>query len=81
MHLFVRSLRALSADVDGSYHHLLLASACEPITVVAPSEALTAIALSNTEVLSLKPTRGNDVCARLFHVCVVQCVGNGLMTG
>jgi hypothetical protein len=27
------------------------------------------------------PTRGMDVCLRLFCVCVVLCVGSGLATG
>jgi hypothetical protein len=29
----------------------------------------------------LNPTRGMDVCVRLFCVCVVLCVGSGLTTG
>jgi hypothetical protein len=52
-----------------------------PITVAARSEAWTVFARSNTRVLGSNPTRGMDVCVRLFCVCVVLCVGRGLATG
>jgi hypothetical protein len=36
---------------------------------------------SNTGIVSSNPTRGMDVRARLFCVCVVLCAGSGLATG
>jgi hypothetical protein len=38
-------------------------------------------ARSNTGVVDSDPTRGMDVCVRLFCVYVVLCVGSGLATG
>jgi hypothetical protein len=43
--------------------------------------ALTVFARSNAGILGSNPIRGMDVCARLFCVCVVLCVGSGLATG
>jgi hypothetical protein len=36
---------------------------------------------SNNGVVGSNPTRGMDVCARLFCIYVVLCVGSGLATG
>jgi hypothetical protein len=36
---------------------------------------------SNTGIVGSNPTRGMNVCVRLFCVCVVLCVGRGLATG
>jgi hypothetical protein len=38
-------------------------------------------ARSNAWIVCSNPTRGMDVCVRLFYVCVVLCVGSGLATG
>jgi hypothetical protein len=38
-------------------------------------------ARSNTGIAGSNPTRGIDVCVRLFCVCVVLCVGSGFATG
>jgi hypothetical protein len=38
------------------------------------SKVCTVFAPSNTEVVSLNPTRGIHVCVCLFCVCVVLCV-------
>jgi hypothetical protein len=46
-------------------------------TVAARSKARTVFARSNTEIVGSNPTRGMDVCVRLFCVCVVLCVGRG----
>jgi hypothetical protein len=56
---------------------------CEvtPITVAARSKAWTVFARSNTGIVGSNPTRGMDVCVRLFCVCVVLCVGSGLVKG
>jgi hypothetical protein len=45
----------------------------EPITVAAPSKARTVFAPSNAEIVGTKPTKGIDVCLRLFCVCAVLC--------
>jgi hypothetical protein len=45
-----------------------------PITVAAR-------ALSNTGIAGSNPTRGMDVCVRLFYVCVVLCLSSGHTTG
>jgi hypothetical protein len=36
---------------------------------------------SNAGVVGSNPTRGMDICVRLFCVCAVLCVGRGLATG
>jgi hypothetical protein len=61
-----------------AYSHLELVL---PITVAARSKAGTFFARSNTGIVSLNPTRGMDVCVRLFYVCIVLCVGSGFATG
>jgi hypothetical protein len=38
-------------------------------------------ARSKSGILGSNPTRGMDVCVRLFHVCIVLCVCSGLATG
>jgi hypothetical protein len=53
----------------------------QPITVVARSRAWTVFARWNAWIVSSNPTRGMDVCIRLFCVCVVLYVGSGLATG
>jgi hypothetical protein len=53
----------------------------EPNTVAARPKAWTVFAHSNTGVVGSNPTRGMDVCVRLFCVCVVLCVGRGNATG
>jgi hypothetical protein len=49
--------------------------------VGARSKALTVFARSNTKIVGLNFTRIMDVCVRLFCICVVLCVGNGLSNG
>jgi hypothetical protein len=49
--------------------------------VAAMSKAWTVFARSNTSIVASNPTRGMNVCVRLFCVCVVLCVGSGLATG
>jgi hypothetical protein len=44
------------------------------------SKAWTVFARLNTGVVGSNPTRGMDVCVRLFCVCVL-CVGSGLAAG
>jgi hypothetical protein len=51
-----------------------------PITVTARSKALTVFARSNAGIVGSNPTRGMDVCVRLFFVCVFLCVVSGLTT-
>jgi hypothetical protein len=43
--------------------------------------AWTVFARSNSGIMGTNPTRGMDVCVRLFYVCVVLYVGSGLATG
>jgi hypothetical protein len=52
-----------------------------PIPVAARSKTWTLLLRSNTGVVGSNPTRNMDVCLRLFCVCVVLCVGNGLAMG
>jgi hypothetical protein len=49
--------------------------------VATRSKAWHVFARSNTGIVGWNPTRGMDVCVRLFCVCVVLCVGSGLATG
>jgi hypothetical protein len=51
-----------------------------PITVAALSKTWTVFSCSNTGIVGLNPTRGINVCVRLFCVCVVLYVGSGLAT-
>jgi hypothetical protein len=52
------------------------AQAKRPITVTAKSNALNVFATSNTGIVGSKPTRGMDVCLRLFCLCRQRfCVG------
>jgi hypothetical protein len=53
----------------------------EPITVVARSKARTIFARAKTGILGSNPTRGIDVCVRLFCVCIVLCAGISLAAG
>jgi hypothetical protein len=53
----------------------------KPIAVASWSKASTVFARSNTGIVGSNPTRGMDVSARLFCVCVVLCVSSGLATG
>jgi hypothetical protein len=46
----------------------------KPITVAARSKTRTVFARSNTGVVGSNPTRGMDVCVRLFCVCLLLCV-------
>jgi hypothetical protein len=39
-----------------------------PITVAARSKIWTVLALSNTGIVGSNPTRGMDICVRLFYV-------------
>jgi hypothetical protein len=59
------------------YWHILK----RPITVAAESKAWTVLAISNTGIVGSNPTRGMDVCVRLFCVYVVLCVGSSLERG
>jgi hypothetical protein len=52
-----------------------------PTTVAAPSKARTVFARSNDGIVGSNPTRGRDICVRLFRVCAVLCVSSGLVTG
>jgi hypothetical protein len=49
--------------------------------VYATSTSHTVCARSDAGIVGSNPTRGMDVCVRLFCVCVVLCVGSGLATG
>jgi hypothetical protein len=52
-----------------------------PMTVTVRSKAWDVFAHSNTGIVGSNPTRGMDVCVRLFCVCFVLCAGSGLATG
>jgi hypothetical protein len=49
-----------------------------PITEAVRTKTRTVFALSNTGIMGSNPTRGMDVCVRLFFVFVVMCVGGDL---
>jgi hypothetical protein len=49
--------------------------------VAARSKPWSIFFRSNAEIVGSNPTRGIDVCLRLFCVCVVLCLGSGLATG
>jgi hypothetical protein len=51
------------------------------ITVAARSKAWTVFARSKTGAMGSNPTRGMDVCVRLFCDFAVLCAGSGLATG
>jgi hypothetical protein len=51
-----------------------------PITGAARSKTWTVFARSNTGVMGSNPTRGMDVCVRLFCVCAV-CVQVAALRG
>jgi hypothetical protein len=52
-----------------------------PITVVEQVKAWIVFARSNTGIVGSNPTRGMDVCVRLFCAFVVLFVGGCLDTG
>jgi hypothetical protein len=49
--------------------------------ILADNSGCAVFARSNAGIVGSNPTRGMDVCGRLFYVCVVLCVGSGLATG
>jgi hypothetical protein len=49
-----------------------------PITVAARSKARNVFARSNAGIVGANPTRGMDVCVRLFSVSAVLYVGRGV---
>jgi hypothetical protein len=49
--------------------------------VAARSKAWTVFVRSNSGIVGLNPTQGMDAFVRLFCVCVILCVSNGLATG
>jgi hypothetical protein len=52
-----------------------------PIKVAARSKGCTLFARSNSGIVGSNLTHGMDVCVRLFCLCVILCVGSGLVTG
>jgi hypothetical protein len=55
-----------------------------PIIAAARSKVWTVFAHSDAVIVGWNPTQGMDiwcVCMRLFCVCVVLCLGSGLVTG
>jgi hypothetical protein len=53
----------------------------EQFTVAARSKAWAVFVRSKAAIVGSNPTQGMDICLRLFSVCVVLCVGSGLVTG
>jgi hypothetical protein len=51
------------------------------LTVTERSKTWTVVARSNAGIVGSNPTQGMDICVGLFCVCVVLCVGSGLVTG
>jgi hypothetical protein len=52
-----------------------------PITVEARSTAWINFSRSNAGIVGSNRTGGMDICPLLFSVCVVLCVGSGLVAG
>jgi hypothetical protein len=52
-----------------------------PITVAARSKEWKVFAHSTAGIVGSNHTQGMGVCVRIFCVCVVLCVGSGLVTG
>jgi hypothetical protein len=63
------------------YNKLIQVVAKLQIAVAPESYARNVFAQSNTGVVSSSPTRGMDICVRLFYVFVALPVGSGLGTG
>jgi putative exporter of polyketide antibiotics len=53
----------------------------QPVTVSARSKAWTVFTCSDAGIVGSNPTQGTDVCMCLFSVCVVLCLGRGLVAG
>jgi hypothetical protein len=68
----------LSTGTTLHFNFLLSAMGPAPITMAARSNVF---ARSNADDMSSNPTRGMDICVRLFCVCIVLCVNRGLATG
>jgi hypothetical protein len=49
--------------------------------VAAQPKAWTVFARSNAGIVGSNTPRGMDICVSLFCVCVVLCIGRGLVTG
>jgi hypothetical protein len=49
--------------------------------VAAQYKACTVFTRSNAGISGSNPAQGMDVCVRLFCVCVVLCVGKGIVKG
>jgi hypothetical protein len=67
-------VKAITAHLNLTYFSLL-ESVEITITASALSEMGTNLDYLNTEIMSSNHTQGMDVCARLFCVCVILCVG------
>jgi hypothetical protein len=54
----------------------------EPVTIAERSKTCTVFALSEAGIVGSNPTQSMDVlvCVCIFCVCVVLCLGRGLMT-
>jgi hypothetical protein len=53
----------------------------KPVTVAARSKAGTVFARSDAGIVGSNATERMYVCVRLFCVCAILSVGNGLATG
>jgi hypothetical protein len=81
VHWCVLGICFLATDVVSSLLCYLLLVSCWPVTLAARSKAWAVFACLKTGIVGSNPTRGMDVCVRLFYVCVVLCTGSGLATG
>jgi hypothetical protein len=64
---------------ENVFHGLKESGNCSYVKATADHRG-RAVARSNTGDMGLNPTRGMDVCVRLFCVCVLR-VGSDLATG
>jgi hypothetical protein len=67
------SLRGGVCPITDLFDILYRQSFSSPITVAARSKAWTVFSRSNAGIMSSNPTRGMDVCMRLFCLCCFVC--------
>jgi hypothetical protein len=63
------------------YEHVWNLNALEITRRRVRTVPITVDTRSNFWIVDSNPTRGMDICVRLFCVCVVLCIGTSLATG
>jgi hypothetical protein len=83
INLQILELHFLNPPLNKNGWFLVMLLICRLYVRMSParSKAWTVFASSKFGVVGSNPTRGMDVCVRLFCVCAVLCVGCSLETG